>query len=367
MSRMNLQYKKKYSRILYLIVFSLLHHFAFAQQAVPYKDDFFELKNFKFSDGSTLDSIKLHYYYVGKPHLDKQGSVDNAILIMHGTGGSGENFLTENFAGQLFKAGQVLDANKYFIILTDAIGHGKSSKPSDGLKMKFPAYTYDDMVDANYLLLTKHLNVSHARLVMGTSMGGMQTWVWGYRYPDFMDALMPLASLPIEIAGRNRMIRKMILDAIKDDPNWENGNYKDEPILGLKHALNLLMMMSSVPLQWQKEAPTKETAELFLQNWLAKAQKGKDANDMIYQFDASRKYDPSPYLQKIKAPLLAINSADDQVNPPELKVLDTAIIKVQKGRFILLPITSGTRGHGTHSLPKIWGIYLKEFLEETKK
>ena len=337
---------------------------SFSQKVVPYNDDFFVIKNFKFSDGTSLDSLKLHYYFVGTPHLNKQGNVDNAVLIMHGTGGSGESLLTENFAGQLFKAGQILDANKYFIILPDGIGHGKSSKPSDGLRMKFPTYTYDDMVDVDYLLLSQHLNIKHARLIMGTSMGAMHTWVFGYRYPDFMDALMPLASLPIEIAGRNRILRKMIIDAIKDDPTWNKGNYIQQPALGLKHALDILMIMSSAPLQWQKEAPTKKSAELYLDKYLINATKGKDANDMIYQFDASREYNPAPYLSKIKAPLLAINSADDQINPPELKVLDTAILKIQKGKYILLPITSETRGHGTHSLPKIWGNYLKEFLKE---
>ena len=191
--------------------------------------------------------------------------------------------------------------------------------------------------------------------------------VWGYRYPDFMDALLPLASLPIEIAGRNRILRKMIIDAIKEDPTWNNGNYVQQPAVGLKHALDILMIMSSVPLQWQKDAPTKSTAELFLDKYLSNAAKGKDANDMIYQFDASRVYNPAPYLQNIKAPLLAINSADDQINPPELKVLDTAIVKVAKGKYILLPISSETRGHGTHSLPKIWGNYLREFMKETER
>ena len=360
--------RKLFLKVFYCFIGCLFSvNISFSQKAVPYQDDFFVIKNFKFSDGSFLDSLKLHYYFVGIPHLNKQGNVDNAILIMHGTGGSGESLLTENFAGQLFKTGQILDAGKYFIILPDGIGHGKSSKPSDGLRMHFPAYTYDDMVDADYLLLTKKLNVQHARLIMGTSMGAMHTWVFGYRYPDFMDALMPLASLPIEIAGRNRILRKMIIDAIKDDPSWNNGNYVQQPSLGLKHALDILMIMSSAPLQWQKEAPTRKSAEQYLDKYLVNAVKGKDVNDMIYQFDASREYNPAPYLSKIKAPLLAINSADDQINPPELKVLDTAILKVQKGKYILLPISSETRGHGTHSLPKIWGNYLKDFMKETEK
>ena len=353
--------------LLFFNFYFLSIQLSYSQKVVPYQDDFFVIKHFTFSDGSSLDSIRLHYYYVGKPHLNKQGHVDNAVLIMHGTGGSGESLLTENFAGQLFKAGQILDANQYFIILPDAIGHGKSSKPSDGMRMQFPAYTYDDMVDADYLLLTQKLNVQHARLIMGTSMGAMHTWVFGYRYPDFMDALMPLASLPIEIAGRNRILRKMIIDAIEEDPAWNKGNYIQQPVLGLQHALDILMIMSSAPLQWQKEAPTKKSAEQYLEKYLSNAMKGKDVNDMIYQFDASRAYNPAPYLSTIKAPLLAINSADDQINPPELKVLDTAILKVRKGKYILLPITSETRGHGTHSLPKIWGNYLKDFMKETEK
>lgn len=364
---MFLKFKKDVFQTALLLTGLLLSSHILSQSKFSYKEDVCYLKQFKFSDGTFLDSLRLHYYTIGEPHHNGQGEIDNAILIMHGTGGSGANFLTDNFAGQLFGIDQPLDEHRYFIILPDAIGHGKSSKPSDGLRMKFPSYTYDDMVDADYMLLTKYLNIHHARLIMGTSMGAMHTWVWGYRYPAFMDALMPLASLPVEIAGRNRMIRKMIIDAIKEDPKWNDGNYIQQPILGLKNALNLLLMMSSIPLQWQKEAPTRASAELFLQNWLNKAQKDRDANDMIYQFDASRDYNPAPYLQKIQAPLLAINSADDQINPPELKILDTAILKVPKGKFILLPITSETRGHGTHSLPKIWGKYLEDFLKETDK
>jgi len=356
-----------YGKIVFFLLFSLFINIAFSQRAVPFEDDYFVIKGFRFSDGSTVDSLKLHYYYVGKPHVNAQGNIDNAILIMHGTGGNGQSLLTENFAGQLFKTGQILDANKYFIILPDGIGHGKSSKPSDGLRMHFPAYTYDDMVDADYLLLTKKLNVQHVRLIMGTSMGAMHTWVFGYRYPDFMDALMPLASLPIEIAGRNRIMRKMIIEAIEGDSSWNKGNYMQQPLLGLKHALDILMIMSSAPLQWQKEAPTRKTAEEYLDKYRVSSMRGKDANDMIYQFEASREYNPAPFLSKIKAPLLAINSADDQINPPELKVLDTAILKVKKGQYILLPITPETRGHGTHSLPKIWSNYLREFLEKTQK
>ncbi len=287
------------------------------------------------------------------------------MLIVHGTTGAGGAFLNERFAGVLFGPGQLLDATKYYIILPDAVGHGKSSKPSDGLKMKFPAYTYDDMVKAQYQLITEHLGVNHLRLVMGTSMGAMHTWVWGYTYPDFMNALMPLASLPVEIAGRNRVQRKMILDAIKNDPQWMNGNYTAQP-QGLTYAIHSLLFMTSSPLQWQKNSPTKDEAEKFLQTSVERYRSTLDANDMLYQFDASRFYNPFPHLEKIKAPLLAVNSADDQVNPPELGLMETGIKKVKNGRYVLLPITDETRGHGTHSVPKIWGSYLGELLKASE-
>lgn len=320
------------------------------------------VKNFKFSEGETLPEMNLHYTAIGKPIKNKAGQVTNAVLIMHGTTGNGGGFLSDRFAGNLFGPGQLLDATKFYIILPDGIGHGKSSRPSDGLHMKFPKYTYDDMVKAQYMLLTEHLGVNHLRLVMGTSMGGMHTWVWGYMYPDFMDALMPLASMPVEIAGRNRMLRKMIIDAIETDPQWKGGEYTEEP-LGLTNAVHSLIFMVSSPLQWQKAAPTREEAEKFLQDRIDRYVAGLDANDMIYQFDASRLYNPAPHLGEIKAPLFAINSADDQVNPPELGIMEEEIKKVKKGRYILLPITDQTSGHGTHSNPTIWGNYLQELLK----
>jgi homoserine O-acetyltransferase len=230
--------------------------------------------------------------------------------------------------------------------------------------MAFPKYGYDDMVDAQYRLLTEHLGVNHLRLVMGTSMGGMQTWIWGYRYPDFMDALMPLASLPVAIAGRNRMMRKMIIDAIEDDPEWQGGDYRAQP-RGLTPAIHMLIMMTSVPRQWQADAPTRDAAEAFLAARVQRYRTELDANDVIFAFDASRDYDPSPRLGAIKAPLVAINSADDQVNPPELGILEREISRVPNGRAVVLPITDQTRGHGTHSLPAIWGSYLQELLRQT--
>jgi homoserine O-acetyltransferase len=325
------------------------------------------VKNFQFESKESLPELNLHYRTLGKPQQGKDGQVNNAVLIIHGTTGSSDNFINARFAGYLFGPGQLLDAAKYYIILTDGIGHGKSSRPSDGLHMKFPKYTYNDMVKAQYMLLTEHLGVKHLRLVMGTSMGAMHTWVWGYTYPDFMDALMPLASLPVEIAGRNRMMRKMAIDLIEMDPEWKGGEYTTEPKVGLTGAISSLIFMGSSPLQMQKSGPTREKAEAALANTEARYLASMDANNVIYAFDASRYYNPEPYLSKIKAPLFAINSADDEVNPPELGILEEDIKKVARGRYILLPITNETGGHGTHSNPAIWGNYLKELLDISTK
>jgi homoserine O-acetyltransferase len=320
----------------------------------------YTIQHFPFQTGDTMSVLRLHYRTLGT--LRK----DNAVLIMHGTTGEGTNFLNNRFAGRLFGAGQLLDTSKYFIILPDGIGHGKSSKPSDGLHMRFPRYTYDDMVLADYRLLTEHLGVNHLRLCMGTSMGGMHTWVWGYTYPDFMDALMPLASLPVMIAGRNRMERKMGIECIENDPEWHGGDYKAEPKEGMRGAISVLIIMGSSPLQLQKAYPTRAAADSAL-DWLEAAYaRTLDANDMIYALDASRFYDPSTHLGAIKAVLYAINSADDHINPPELPILDEQIKKVPKGRYILLPITDQTSGHGTHSNPAVWGNYLADLLRATE-
>ncbi|SMB93397.1 Homoserine O-acetyltransferase [Hymenobacter roseosalivarius DSM 11622] len=355
-------------KLLFLLLWLPL--FSYAQTVIKYPPPVeadYSLKSYVFESGEKLPELKLHYTTVGQPRKDARGRVMNAVVIMHGTTGTGQQFLSEQFAGNLFGPGQVLDAAKYYIILPDAIGHGQSSKPSNGLRMRFPKYTYNDMVTANYRLLTEHLGVAHARLVMGTSMGGMETWVWGYRYPDFMDALMPLASLPVEIAGRNRMLRKMAIDLIQMDPAWQGGAYTSQPRTGLTGAISSLIFMTSSPFQMQKAAPTRELAEAALAKRTTQLLTSLDANDFIYQFDASRDYDPAPHLTKIKAPLFAINSADDQVNPPELAILEQEIKKVPKGRYILLPITDLTVGHGTHSNPLIWGQYLKELLTLSEK
>jgi homoserine O-acetyltransferase len=339
---------------------------AAAHYPTPVEEDF-GLTNFRFASGESLPTLNQHYTTVGQPRRDKAGHILNAVLIMHGTTGAGTSFLSELFAGHLFGPGQPLDAARYYIILPDAIGHGKSSKPSNGLHMQFPKYTYDDMVVANYRLLTEKLNVGHLRLVMGTSMGGMETWVWGFKYPDYMDALLPLASLPVEIGGRNRMLRKMAIDMIEMDPAWQGGNYTTEPKVGLAGAASSLIFMSSSPKQMQKLAPTRVQAEAALAQTEARLYSSLDANDFIYQFDASRDYNPAPHLAAIKAPLFAINSADDQVNPPELGIMEVEIKKVPHGRYILLPITDLTTGHGTHSNPSIWGSYLVELLALTEK
>jgi homoserine O-acetyltransferase len=329
----------------------------------PVEGDY-TLHDFVFKTGEKLPELRLHYITVGTPTRDASGRVNNAVLIMHGTGGSGRPFLRETFAGVLFGAGQPLDANRHFIILPDAIGHGKSSKPSDGLHQRFPHYDYDDMVRADYLLINDGLHVNHLRLVMGTSMGAMHTWVWGEMYPDFMDALMPLASAPVQIAGRNRIFRDMIMDSIRTDPDFNDGEYT-KPIHGLVTAEYALYIMGSSPLQQQKTAPTRDAADKAFQEIKARAA-SLDANDMFYQFDSSRNYNPEPNLDKIKVPLFAINSADDQVNPPELGILEREIKNVPHGRFILIPISDQTRGHGTHSLPAIWKNYLVELLNESE-
>ena len=333
---------------------------------LPAESDYI-LSDFSFESTEQLPQLNIHYTTIGQPHRNKIGLVDNAVLVMHGTTGSGKQFLSDLFAGNLFVSGGLLDANKYFIVLPDGIGHGKSSKPSDGLHMAFPKYTYTDMVKADYLLLTQHLGINHLRLVMGTSMGGMHTWQWGYTYPDFMDALMPLASLPVEIAGRNRILRKMAINLIEMDPAWQGGAYQQQPKQGLTGAISSLVFMVSSPLQWQMKAPTRAMADSMLAAMEDRYAASLDANDFIYQLDASRNYNPSPYLQKIEAPLFAVNSADDQVNPPELKLMDREIKKVKNGRYILLPTTDKTSGHGTHSNPAIWGNYLKQLLALSAK
>ncbi len=321
----------------------------------------FTIRDFVFNSGDVLPELRLHYRTMGEPARGASGAAGKAVLILHGTTGSGAQFLRSSFAGELFQRGQLLDAEKHFIILPDGIGHGGSSKPSDGMRINFPRYGYLDMIRAQRRLVSEGLGVDHLKLVLGTSMGGMQTWLWGIHYPGFMDYLLPLASLPAEIAGRNRMIRKMIMDSIRMDPAWHDGNYVEQPP-GLINAIHLLIMMTSCPLEWQKEAPTREAADAFVEERIGSYASTLDANDVLYAFAASEDYDPAPHLSRIQAPLLAINSADDQVNPPELGILEAAIRRVRRGRFVLLPIDEHTRGHGTHTLAAVWKYHLAAFL-----
>jgi homoserine O-acetyltransferase/O-succinyltransferase len=331
----------------------------------PTESDY-TIRDFKFASGETLPELRLHYRTLGKPEKDAQGKTTNAILIMHGTTGSGAQFIRPEFAGELFGKDQPFDATKFFIVLPDGIGHGKSSKPSDGMHAKFPRYGYIDMVEADYRLLTEGLGVDHARLVMGTSMGGMHTWLWGELHPDFMDALLPLASLPTQISGRNRAWRRMVIDAIRNDPAWDGGEYKTQPP-SLRTAAEMLWLMSSNPVLRQKDAPTLGKTDEVLDKFVEQIVKTDDANDVLYALEASHDYDPGPNLEKIQAPLLAINSADDQINPPELGILEQEIKRVPHGRAIVIPFSDKTRGHGSHTLAALWKDQLADLLKETEK
>ena len=322
----------------------------------------FVIKDFTFTSGEKLPELRIHYRTLGTPRKDAQGVVRNAVLIMHGTGGTGSQFTGRNFAGELFGPGQPLDAAKYFIILPDDIGHGGSSKPSNGLRAKFPRYGYADMIEAQYRLVVEGLGVNHLRLVMGTSMGGMHTWMWGGMYPDFMDALMPLASLPTQIAGRNRAWRRVAIDAIRNDPEWKNGDYTAQP-QSLRTVAQMLWLVSSNPIRRQGEAPTVADADRVLEAYVANYMKTVDANDILYALEASRDYDPGPGLEKITAPLVAINFADDIINPPELQILEREIKRVRNGRAIVLPLSDRTTGHGTHTLAALWKEHLVALLE----
>jgi homoserine O-acetyltransferase/O-succinyltransferase len=324
------------------------------------------IHDFHFKSGESLPDLRIHYVTFGKPERDKDGRVTNAVLILHGTSGSSRSLLNPVFAGVLFAPGGLLDITRYYVIVPDNIGHGKSSKPSDGLRAKFPQYDYDDMVAAQHELVEKGLGVNHLRLIMGTSMGCMHSWVWGETYPDFMDALMPLACQPVQIAGRNRMFRKMVMDAIREDPDWKNGDYTAEPQESLKFAADIFLLAAGAPLPMQKSAPTRDAADKFLEESQNRLVAGFDANDLLYAFNASRNYDPSGQLEKIQAWVMFVNSADDFINPPELGIAEREIKRVKNGRFVLIPISDQTHGHGTHTYAAVWQQYLKELLEESK-
>jgi homoserine O-acetyltransferase len=330
----------------------------------PLEGDFV-IHDFHFDSGETLPEVRMHYTFFGRPHKDAQGRVTNAVLILHGTGGSGHSLVNDRFSGVLFQHGQLLDAGKYFIVLPDSIGHGKSSKPSDGLRVHFPQYDYQDMVAAEYALV-RGLGAEHLRLVLGTSMGCMHTFMWAEAYPDFMDALMPLACLPVQIAGRNRLWRDLLIDAIRNDPQWMNGDYSSEPAGALRTAAGLLLIAGSAPIQMQLSLPTRAAADEFVQKYMAREMDDLDANDLLYAVNASRDYDPSAGLEKIKAPLLLINSGDDFINPPELGIAEREIKRVPNGRFVLLPASDQTHGHGTHTWAAVWQKYLAQLLDQSK-
>jgi homoserine O-acetyltransferase len=331
----------------------------------PVEGDFIA-RNFRFASGESLPELRIHYRTFGQPRADAQGVVRNAVLVMHGTGGSGASLVRAEFAGELFGPGQLLDATRYFIVLPDGIGHGKSSKPSDGLHARFPRYGYHDMVQAQYLLLTQGLKVNHARLVMGTSMGGMHTWLWGEEHAQFMDALMPLASLPTQISGRNRAWRRTIIDAIRNDPGWKGGDYQSEPP-SLRTASEMLWLMSSNPVLRQQEAPTLAQADRVLDSYVESSLRSSDANDLMYAVAASGDYDPGPALEKIAAPLIAVNSADDLINPPELGILEREVKRVPHGRAVVIPFSERTHGHGSHTYATLWRSYLEELLKSPER
>jgi len=318
----------------------------------------FVLTNFHFRSGETLPEVRIHYHAWGTP------GKDNAVLIVHGTGGSGSSLIRPEFSGELFGPGQLLDASRYFIVLPDALGHGKSSKPSDGLHAKFPKYGYNDMVEAEYRLLTEGFGVKHARLIMGTSMGCMHTWLFGEQHPAYMDALMPLACLPTAMSGRNRVWRKVVIDAIRNDPAWNGGEYTTQPP-ALRTAVGMLWLMGSNPVLRQKEAPTRARADEVLDAYIAQNLPHDDANDLLYQVESSADYDPGPGLEKIEAPLYAVNSADDLVNPPELRILEQEIKRVPHGKAVVIPFSDQTRGHGSHTIAALWKQYLQELLQSS--
>jgi len=304
---------------------------------------------------------------LGEPHRDAVGHTDNAILLLHGTGGNAHTLLNPVFSGVLFGPGQPFDITKYFIIFPDDIGHGESSKPSDGLRMHFPQYDYSDMVASQHTMLVEGLHVDHLRLILGTSMGCMQSFVWGEAFPQYVDGLAPFACYPMELAGRNRMWRYMAMQMIRNDPAWKDGDYTTEPVEGIRGAGDLLIIAGSAPLQMQKNYPTRAQAEEYVDKTLARTIAETDANNFLYYVNASRNYNPEPKLSTITAPVLWINSADDFINPPELGLGEKLAAKMPHAKYILIPISDATRGHGTHTVASVWKDYLIQFLRETEK
>ena len=311
------------------------------------------LRDFRFATGETLPELRLHYATLGTPKRNAKGEITNAVMILHGTGGTGRQFLQPQFAGELFGPGQPLDTSRYFIILPDNIGHGRSSKPSDGLRARFPRYDYADMVEAQARLLD-HLKVRKLRLLMGTSMGCMHGFVWGTTRPERVQAMMPMACLPTEIAGLNRMWRQTAIDGIRADPAYQGGNYTEQPAMGLRNATNLLIVAGVNPVAMQATAPTREKSEAALAAAFARTSEGRDANDTIWQIDSSRTYNPLPDLERMTMPVTWVNSEDDFINPPKLGVAEPAATRLKQGRFVLIPQTAETKGHGTHTWARFW-------------
>jgi homoserine O-acetyltransferase len=348
-------------------LFSLVLLFAVAAQAAPYPEPVhgdFIVRDFRFASGEVLPELKLHYFTLGTPVRNADGRITNAVLLLHGTNGRGTGFLTDRFAGELFGSGQPLDAGRWFIVVPDSIGHGKSGKPSDGLRARFPRYVYADMMEAQYRLVTEGLGVDHLGLVVGVSMGGMHAWMWAENHPDFMDAVLPLVCLPAQISGRNRMERRLIVDAIRNDPEWKGGDYDKQP-QGLVTALRMVAISAGSTKQLYQEAPTQEATDRLLDRMVQQRMQNADANDLLYAWDASRDYDPAPGLQNIHAAVTAVNFADDERNPPELGIMERAINRVPLGKYVLLPAGERTRGHASVNDAALWKDYLVELLQRS--
>jgi homoserine O-acetyltransferase len=332
---------------------------AVAQTAPPAKEGTWIARDFKFHTGETVPELRLHYRTLGEPSGEP-------VIVLHGTTGSGAGMLGPGFGGQLFGPGQPLDAAKYFIVLPDAIGHGKSSKPSDGMRAKFPRYNYDDMVAAQYIVATQALRLRHVRLIIGNSMGGMHAWIWGATYPDFMDALVPMASQPTEMSSRNWMMRRLIIDTIRNDPEWKNGDYTTQPKTFRTANVFFAIATNGGTLAFQKLAPTRAAADKLLDARLA-APFTADANDILYAWDSSRDYNPAPKLDRIKAAVLAINSADDERNPPETGIMERELKRIPNAKLYLIPASEETRGHGTTAMAKFYKKQLEELLKTAPK
>lgn len=337
-----------------VVALALIALSAAAQNYPAPKEGTWIARDFRFHTGEVMPELRLHYRTIGEPS-------GQPVLILHGTTQSSASLLSPTFAGELFGPGQPLDASKYFIILPDSIGHGKSAKPSDGLRTKFPVYNYDDMVAAQYKLVTEGLRIRHARLILGYSMGGMQSWIWGVKHPDFMDALVPMASQSTEMSSRNWMMRRLITDTIRNDPEWKDGNYTTQPPALKVANVFFGIATNGGTLAYQKMAPTREAADKLVNDRLA-APYTADANDVLYMWQSSRDYNPSPGLERIKAALLAINSADDERNPPETGIMERELKRVKNGRLYLIPVSEAGRGHGTTLLAKLWKEQVQQVL-----